>query len=179
MKLQCDLSSLKGPARSAYLSVYCQEFWAGSLAHAVTWRVMLWSSTGDIFMAAWASRKFVVSQRSMCVPRGSPAGSKVIITGFWKDLSWCLHRKIIQLGKWLLWSAWSLPRVRCWNKQSRVESCARLFLSNVFGPQGLSQTKNFLGWKKSLGTFCLYQKKKNPFCVFCMASYHKTFEAAC
>lgn len=82
--------------------------------------IMLWSSTGDIFRAAWVSKKFVVSQRSMCVPRGSPTGSEVIIIGFWQDLKWCLHRQIIQLSKWLLWSAWSLPRVRCWNKQSTV-----------------------------------------------------------
>lgn len=163
MKLQCALSSLKGPIRSAYLNMYFQEFWAGSLAHAVTWRIVLCFSIGEIFMAAWVSKKFVISQRSMCVPRGSPTGSQVIITGFWQDLNWCLHRQIIQLSKWLLWSAWSLARVRCWNKQSRVESCVHLFLTSVFVPQRLSQSENVLGWKKSLGTFPWDHRKKNHF----------------
>lgn len=178
MKLQCALSSLKGPVISVYLNLYCQEFWAGSLAHAVTWRIVLWSSIGDIFMAAWVSEKFVVSQGSMCVPRGSPTGSQVIITGFWQGLNWCLHRQIIQLSKWLLWSHWSLARVRCRNKQSRVESCVRLFLSNLFMPSK-AQPKWRLPWmKEKFGNLPLGPEKKSLFCVsFVMESYHKAFEA--
>lgn len=51
------------------------------------------------FHGAWVSKKFVVSQMSVCVPRGNPAGSEAIITGFRQDLNWCLHRQIIQLNK--------------------------------------------------------------------------------
>lgn len=147
-------------------------------SHSCWWRRNLWSSIGDVFMQALVSEKFVISQRSIPVPGGSPTDSEVMLTGFWQDINWCLCGQIIQLSDWLLWSAWSLLRIRCWNKWSRVEWCVCFFPRNVFVLQRLSQSKDFFGWKKSLGTFLWYQKKVPFFVFFVTERYHKAFEAA-
>lgn len=147
----------------------------GRESHSCWWRRNLWSSVGDIFMPALVSERFAISQRSMPVPRGSPTDSEVMLTGFWQDINQCLCGQIIQLSKWLLWSAWSLLRIRCWNKWSRVESCVCFFPSNVFVLQRLSQSKDFFGRKKSLGTFLWYQKKSTFLCLLCNRTLPQRF----
>lgn len=44
-------------------------------------------SISDIFMPTLVSEKFVISQRNMRVPRGSPTDSEAIIIAFWQDLN--------------------------------------------------------------------------------------------